>query len=209
MVSLTGGPLNRLNGDYGISAPQQSVPVMKLIRNHNPKSKAELVRLISEHHSQRCSCGVVSQGSVEDFGKNLFDAQMKAWGKDRFTLEECRSWEYNLFVVQSLKGNTIEKKARKFLQENLQGFSCDESDDFSDEELRIDLWIHRGTEVLVGVQVKPTSFDHMRKNVIAMNMVKNAQARVPVLYLYYDYDSEAFTNLEEFRKSFNNLLSTM
>jgi len=45
-MTYTGGPLNELNGKMGISAADKSVPVMKLIRKHKPKSREELVQLI-------------------------------------------------------------------------------------------------------------------------------------------------------------------
>jgi len=60
----TGGDLNMLNGQMGISAPYQSVAVMKLIKQHSPKSKHELVELIKYHYEHTCSCGIVSKGSV-------------------------------------------------------------------------------------------------------------------------------------------------
>ena len=69
-----------LNGKYGVSAPQDSVPVMKLIRVHKPKSREGLVRLIKEHSEKKCACGIVSQGSIEDFGRNLYEAQLEEWG---------------------------------------------------------------------------------------------------------------------------------
>src|SRR4051812_43559010 len=103
-MTYTGGPLNELNGKMGISAPYKSVPVMKLIRAHQPKSKDELVELIKAHHQTICECGIVSQGSVQDFGTNLYKSQMNYWGQIRYSLEECLQWEYDLFVVQSLKG---------------------------------------------------------------------------------------------------------
>ena len=37
-MPYTGGELNELNGKMGISDPKRSVPVMRLIRNHKPKS---------------------------------------------------------------------------------------------------------------------------------------------------------------------------
>ncbi len=61
----------------GISASHKSVPVMKLIRAHKPKSHEELVKLIDSHSKEKCSCGIISTGSVENFGKNLFNAQKK------------------------------------------------------------------------------------------------------------------------------------
>lgn len=109
-MSLTGGELNILNGKYGISAPDKSIPVMKLIKEHKPKSKEELVTLIKNHYLYRCDCGIKSKGTIEDFGRNLYVSQLSEWGKYKHSLEECINWEYNLFVVQSLKGNTMEKK---------------------------------------------------------------------------------------------------
>ena len=83
-MAYTGGPLNELNGKMGISAPYKSVPVMKLIREHQPKSKDALVELIKYHYKNNCKCGVKSQGSVEDFGKNLYESQTIYWGEYRY-----------------------------------------------------------------------------------------------------------------------------
>ena len=58
-MSLTGGSLNLLNGKMGISAPNKSVPVMKLIKMHKPKSKEELVELIKYHYKNKCDCGII------------------------------------------------------------------------------------------------------------------------------------------------------
>ena len=98
----TGGLLNLLNGKMGISAPYKSVPVIKLINTHKPKSYDELEALIEYHHLNDCSCGIKSQGSVYDFGKNLYDAQIQYWGEHKFTLEECVQWEYDLFIIKIL-----------------------------------------------------------------------------------------------------------
>ena len=52
----TGGLLNLLNGKMGISAPYKSVPVIKLINTHKPKSYDELEALIEYHYQNDCSC---------------------------------------------------------------------------------------------------------------------------------------------------------
>lgn len=101
----TDGLLNLLNGKMGISAPHKSVPVIKLINTHKPKSYDELESLIEYHYLNDCSCGIRSQGSVFDFGKNLYGSQIEYWGEYKFTLEECVQWEYDLFIINSLKGN--------------------------------------------------------------------------------------------------------
>jgi putative transposase len=67
MSAYTGGELNKLNGDYGVSAPYKSVPVMKLIRVHRPKSKDELYELIKVHYERNCERGVKSEGTVNRY----------------------------------------------------------------------------------------------------------------------------------------------
>lgn len=194
-MAFTGGLLNELNGKMGISAAHNSVPVMKLIRAHNPKSKEELVELISSHSKSKCKCGVISKGSVYDFGKKLFKAQQGYWKEEKFTLQECIQWEYDLFVIQSLKGGSIEKKAIKELSA-LYDYQFAESDGYVDEELRIDIIIKDAGAELAGVQVKPASFKHMRSEIITFNIDANKKWGKPVFYLYYD-NKEEFVNLRE------------
>jgi len=195
-MTYTGGPLNELNGKMGISAPYKSVPVMKLIKNHNPKSKEELVELINWHYENKCECGVVSQGSVESFGKNLFNSQMEYWGEIRFTLQECIQWEYDLFVVQSLKGGTIEKKSISELQKEFTNFCFEEAKGYLDEELRIDIIIKKGGIEIGGIQVKPLTFKLIRREVITFNINANQKWGKPVYYLYYD-EKEKFVNIND------------
>lgn len=195
-MAYTGGPLNELNGKMGISAPFKSVPVMKLIRAHNPKSKEELVELIKWHSENTCECGVVSQGTVESFGKNLYDSQIKYWGEIRYSLQDCIQWEYDLFVVQSLKGGIVEKRAITELAKKVSSFTFEEAEGFLDEELRIDIVIKKNGNEVGGIQVKPLTFKKMRREVITFNKDANQKWGKPVFYLYYD-DSENFVNVEE------------
>ena len=195
-MTYTGGPLNELNGKMGISAPFKSVPVMKLIRAHNPKSKEELVELIKWHSENTCECGVVSQGTVESFGKNLYDSQNKYWGEIRYSLQDCIQWEYDLFVVQSLKGGIVEKKAIKEIAKKVSGFTFEEAEGFLDEELRIDIVIKKNGNEVGGIQVKPLTFKKMRREVITFNKDANLKWGKPVFYLYYD-EIENFVNIEE------------
>ncbi|MFC0514060.1 hypothetical protein ACFFGT_07620 [Mucilaginibacter angelicae] len=198
-MAYTGGPLNELNGKMGISAPYKSVPVMKLIRFHNPKSKEELVELIEWHSQNNCECGTKSQGSVESFGRNLFDSQLIYWGEKRFTLQECIQWEYDLFVVQSLKGGIIEKKAIQILNDSLSKYKFEEAEGYLDEELRIDIIIKKNGLEIGGIQVKPRTFKLMRREVITFNTTANQKWGRPVFYLYYD-ENEVFLNILELEK---------
>ncbi|KAA3617686.1 MAG: MjaI family restriction endonuclease [Calditrichaeota bacterium] len=195
-MAYTGGPLNELNGKMGISAPHKSVPVMKLIRIHKPKSKNELVQLIKNHFDKTCECGVKSQGTIEDFGSKLFESQIKYWGEYRFTLKECIQWEYDLFITQSMKGNIVEKKARQFLTHKLSGYTIEEAEGFLDEELRIDLLIKKENITKCGIQVKPGTFNKIRSEVILFNKSANEKWGKPVYYLFYD-DNEVFQNIDQ------------
>jgi hypothetical protein len=166
-MAYTGGELNELNGKMGISNPSTSVPVMKLIKTHNPKSKEALVQLIEYHKINRCSCGIVSKGTVREFGEWLYESQKKHWGQYKYTLEQCIQWEYDLFVVQSLKGGIIEKEAAKLLQTALNHYIIEEAQGYLDDELRIDLIVYDLNKNIVGgIQVKPKTFNSMRPEVL-------------------------------------------
>ena len=165
-MAYTGGPLNELNGKMGISAPFKSVSVMKLIKVHQPKGKEELVELIKWHSENTCECGIISKGSIETFGKNLYDSQIKYWGEHRYDLQDCIQWEYDLFVVQSLKGGIVEKKAITELSTLISNYSFKEAEVFLDEELRIDIVILKNRNEICGIQVKPLTFKKMRSVLI-------------------------------------------
>jgi hypothetical protein len=195
-MAYTGGELNELNGKMGISAPYKSVPVMKLIKTHNPKSKDALVQLIEYHKINKCECGIVSTGTVEDFGERLYDSQIKYWGKYKYSLKECIQWEYDLFVVQSLKGGYIEKKAINSLKQSLENYIIEEAQGYLDEELRIDIIIYdTKRNVIGGVQVKPKTFKSMRPEVLYMQKKQNEKWGYPVWFLFYNTD-ESFVDFQ-------------
>jgi hypothetical protein len=199
-MAYTGGPLNELNGKMGISAPQNSVSVSKLIKTHSPKTRTELVELIRYHYENKCSCGIVSKGTVETFGKNLFNSQVKYWGEERFTLQECIQWEYDLFVSNSLRGSDIEKSAIRRLNKTFSDLLFEETDGYLDEELRVDILIkqRQDNEVIGGIQVKPETYKSARKEVISFNEIRNNRWDKPVFYLYYSSDDK-FTNGSELK----------
>lgn len=194
-MAYSGGALNELNGKMGISAPGKSVPVMKLIRMHSPRSKEELVALIEWHFKNHCECGVVSHGTIASFGKNLYHSQLLYWKEYRFTLQQCMQWEFDLFITQSLKGGIVEKKAMLQLKQLLPQLSISESQGFLDEELRIDLLIQKNLTIIGGIQIKPLTFLKMRREVILYNRDANKKWGKPVLYMYYD-EQENFIDLD-------------
>ena len=192
--------LNVLNGEYWISAPQNSVAIIKLIRNHKPKSNEELVRLIKSHYETTCECWIKSQWTIKTFWKNLYDAQIKKWWQHKYSLEECIQWEYDLFVIQSLKWNKIEDKIKILLNTKLKAlddkFLVVDANNYLDEELRIDLVVKFWTNELCWIQVKPSSYKHIRENVKYMNAHRNALSNMPVTYIYYDYNEESVEDIE-------------
>ena len=204
-MAYTGGELNKLNGDYGISAASNSVPVMKLIKVHCPNSKNELYDLILFHYKNDCECGIKSKGTIEDFGKNLYESQIKEWGSYKYSLRECIQWEYDLFIVQSLKGTKIEKNAIKELSNKIDNFEFLESDGFVDEELRVDLIVINENVEIAGIQVKPNSFNFVRENVISFNKSANIKWGKPVFYLYYN-NLQKFINLDDVIEKIKNMI---
>ncbi len=203
-MAYTGGPLNELNGKMGISAPGKSVPVMRLIGVHKPKSKDALVGLIKYHYENDCKCGVKSQGTIEDFGKNLYESQTGYWGEYRYPLADCVQWEYDLFVLQSLKGDLVEKKAIQILKKEFPKHQVEEAKGYLDEELRIDILIANNSKEKCGIQVKPDTFNNMRSEVIFFNKKANKKWGKSVFYLFYDRD-ENFKNLDSVIAKIKNI----
>lgn len=193
----TGGLLNTLNGKMGISSPYNSVPVIKLINTHRPKSYDELEQLIEYHYLNDCPCGIKSKGTVYDFGRNLYESQIKYFKDYLFTLEECVQWEYDLFIVNSLKGSKMEKLARNEVRKAISPrCKVEKTERVIDEEYRIDLEIMRDGEILLGVQVKPYSYKFTNDYVKGSNVVRNSSYGYDVFYLYYD-DDGVFVNVDE------------
>lgn len=193
---FTGGELNILNGKMGISAADRSVPVSRLVRYHKPKSPTELEELISDHVGGGCPCGCVSKGTVQDFGKNLYKSQLEFWGEYKYSLKECIQWEYDLFILQMLKGNTMEDKCQSELQKKIGNSYCVENTNrFIDEEFRVDLEVYDSNSLILGIQVKPSSFRGVRQSIQEFNINANKKYKKPVFYVYYDYDTEQFLNI--------------
>lgn len=193
----TGGLLNELNGKMAISSPKNSVPVIKLINVHQPKSYDELESLIEYHYTHDCDCGIKSKGTVYDFGKKLYDSQKDYFGDILFTLEECVQWEYDLFIINSLKGNIMEHKAITELKQWLpMDYDVVKSNNLIDEEYRVDLEIVKNDELLLGIQVKPYTYKYARDNVKGFNETRNSQYTNKVAYYYYD-ENGIFINIDE------------
>ena len=193
-MAYTGGLLNELNDKLMVSSARNSVPIMKLIKLHSPRSYDELEQLVEYHYRNKCKCGVRSKGTVRDFGRNLYEAQLDYWGDYKFSLEDCIKWEYDLFIVQSLKGELMEDCAVFYLQGYLP-LECDVErvNGYVDTVFRVDVIVRWSSNVVCGVQVKPLSYEYCSDDVKLVNVEGNDRFGFDVLYLFYD-DGE-FVNL--------------
>lgn len=186
-------PLNTLNHDCFISAPSNSVSVQSLIEKHNPKSYRELEELIKVHYVEKCPCGIVSKGSVEDFGKNLYEAQKRKWGEYRYSLEECIQWEYDLFIPKSFKGAAREIEAKTALSTLLPELSFEHARGYRDETLRLDLIVKsQMINEVCAVQVKP---DTLPPEIQRENEAAHARQSLPVFTIYYNREGK-FINMD-------------
>lgn len=192
-MTYTGGPLNWLYGQSRVSNPNESIHVMNLVRAHDPDNPDELYECINRHYYDSCQCGGDGGGTLEDYGRWLYEAQADVWGEYRHTLDECEQWIYDLFVMQSLKGHGVESEARDVFGES---FTVREPTAEADTEYRVDLILEYDDDVIAGVQVKPVSYKQMRESVKTRNDAAHAEIDEPVLYCFYDYDAEQFTNIE-------------
>lgn len=210
----TSGILNVLNEKYGCSSKKNSVSVMQLIRHHNPQTNAHLVRLIEAHTEnglyRNCECGCKSQGTIADFGMNLYKANLNYFnsiGKpnESKSLEECELFMHTLFVTNSLKGNNMENKALKELKKMLPpDFTVEIASVNHDFKYGVDLIVKKDNLELCGVQVKPTSYMNIPDSheVKQVNKKKNELYSKPVFYLYYEKDSD-FINTNEILNHIN------
>lgn len=198
----TGGLLNVLNEKMRISSIHNSVPVMKLIKVHKPRTRRELKDLIEYHYTHKCDCGIRSKGTVEDFGRNLYDSQLKYWGEYKFSLEECIQWEYDLFITNSLKGAYMEGEAVRVLSDVLPSiFTVKGVTGCVDVNFRVDIEVRWCGFLVLGVQVKPESYDFMEDEVRCVNSILNSKYPVQVRYLYYD-DEGVFLNVDDVVKGY-------
>lgn len=202
MAKVTGDELNYLNGKYAISAPSNSVPVMKLIKYHRPYSEAALEALISSHVDGLCACGVKSQGDISVFAKHLYDSQWKEWREYRYSKQDCLDWQYNLFIRNSMKGRMMELKALELLRKHSADYEVSLAEDELDEKYRVDILLSKGQAVKYGIQVKPESFKYARASVQKHHKTLNEECPFPVKYLYYNKNMD-FTNYNILRDDLN------
>lgn len=191
--------LNALNQKYKTSSILKTVPIMKLIRVHNPKSHRELNDLINSHNKPQSCCNIRSKGTINDFGKNLYNCQKIEWGEYKYSIDECIQWMYKLFIENSLKGRLCEDIAMELLRDSLLGdLKIEKSSDKVDSMFGVDIVIKDiiNESILCGIQVKPETYKYVQSSIKKYNKELNKKWKHPVFYLYYD-KSQNFLNMDK------------
>jgi hypothetical protein len=202
----TKGLLNKINEKYGTNQKRRTVPIQDLIKYHKPKQQAELIALIESHTKDgrlsNCACGCKSAGKIEDFADNLYDAYIKysttvVESVEYKDWEDCYIFMKHLFVINSLKGNLMENKVLKLIQDLIKQYNynltVELASSYSDFKYSIDLSVYDSkNEEVFGIQVKPLTYLNFHKDhtVVRQNVQKNKAYGKPVVYVYYDCNSK-------------------
>jgi hypothetical protein len=190
--------LNKINGDYLLSKPNNSVPVMELYSAHKPTTERELAALIDSHYKTKCHCGIVSKGTVEMFANKLYDAQsynqmakqlfMSQNNNQLCTYYECYEWVYDLFVRCTIqKAVPSQSLALQSLKTKLPLFTIEESASYDDLHFAVDIVVKNSdNEIVAGIQVKSDLYEsETSESSQKQNLSKNQQFQKPVYYLIY------------------------
>lgn len=200
----TGGPLNGLNERAKVNSRARSVPVTDLVRRHSPHTPSQLRRLIEEHYRCRCDCGIRSQGPVERFALNLYEAQFTdatyLTQHAAAPYQRCFEFIHALFCVAPLRGVNMENASRAALvaalnrQTVVDGpWETREASQVEDAECAVDFVLLCGGRSVVGVQVKPDSV-LAREDVMALNRRKQSGFEHPVFFHIYSTETMSFSD---------------
>ncbi|MDR2962388.1 MAG: hypothetical protein LBU90_01915 [Bacteroidales bacterium] len=191
--------LNRINGDYFLSQPKNSVYVMALYAAHKPNTEKELVTLIDSHYKTTCQCGIKSKGTLKMFAQKLYEAQSyNDLAKQLFalknkgeicTFEECFEYVYDLYVRSTIKkAGPSQSLSLETLKQKLPTLIVEESNSTDDLAFAVDIVVKdKNNNILAGVQVKSNLYESKTaKNAHKMNIEKNQKFQKPVFYLIYE-----------------------
>jgi len=204
----TGGELNRINERFRINSRRKSVPIMPLLSHHRVHTPSEVEALIAAHvvtqGEECCSCKIVSQGTVVDFGTNLFEACKRI--NSNHTLEQCIDFQRQLFTVAPLRGRVYESRSRIVLSDRIGGsFTTRSPTEHEEFQLAVDYVVMDGTRPVCGIQVKPSSFFY-KKRCVAIQNEKHKKSPFPVFYHTYVARQQKFKNTEEMVENVEALL---
>lgn len=207
MQKNTNGILNYINELYFCSSIKNSIAIQNLIRYHKPKQERELVALIESHGASgsmcSCPCGSKAKGKIEDFANNLYQSYLDFKNKSKDvpnkSFDDCFIFMRNLFITNSLRGDSMEIKAKNHLVSKIsKEFTIEQSSQLEDFKFAIDLILKSkdGREI-VGFQIKPISYLNYDQThpIVITNINKNNMWHSKVFYLYYNKNLD-FTNID-------------
>jgi hypothetical protein len=187
----TGGILNYINETYGINKPHRTVPIMKLLSTHRPKSETAVVKLLESHENNRCAlCHCqVHNGGLSGWTDDLIKAVGRE-GHTNITENECSNFIYDLFVRGPLRGQQMEDQALNDLILHYKDYGIPVQFRTATEQedilYAVDIVMEVHNKIKAGVQVKSTLFES-KTRAVEINKNKNNKWVAPVVYLVYDH----------------------
>jgi hypothetical protein len=169
-----------------------------VVDKHNLKEASRVEEEI-ENHIGGCSktnCTAVSEGTIEDFARNLYRVQNDEWGKTKYTYERCEKFIRDLFTEDTVRGVRMENKVIDIIESQLDLVNVERTSSYIDTEYRVDLEVKFEDSIIVGIQVKPNSYNRVSKNIKSSNKEKNSEYPHPVIYIYYNKENEEILNIK-------------
>lgn len=199
----TGGPLAWLNATLGLNSRANSVATSTITKAHRPDTPERMAELIAAHREPCLLCSAKSQGTVEDFGRRLFESQshpayvryLQLVCAQPATLERCQEYAWDLYAVSPTRGRETELIAQRELERELgRRFHVHTASEAHDFGFSVDLVVTRAggdpaedDDILAGVQVKPESYRLVPNHVAhEWHAQKSDAFAAPVLIVWYD-----------------------
>lgn len=194
---------------HGLTNSRTTVPIMALLKAHpnvlDPDDIADLIKLHrprEEGPGTGCStCSVISKGTLEDFGRRVYDRYKQVGQKPDMTLDDCCWFVKLLYTEKSCTGIFKEREVFEDIKHRILERYGDKhvrvrlANDQEDRDYAVDIIISKLVTVneelqdeqpLLGLQVKPHSYRYARPHILLMNDTKNSHFGKEVLYVFYD-----------------------
>jgi len=223
LMAKTGGALDKLCAKNNLAAPSVTIPIMKVIAQHQATTEEQVLELIEQHNNKFChQCKSTGTGTIKDWAKTMYDMQKedKEWRKQNriteeypFTQEECEEWFKQLFVVAPLVGIRFERMCLKELKSwVLPPYIVREADSHVDVKYGVDIEIGKmegrtysknfeSFRPLMGIQVKSKVYINAREGVKNGLLKRQRRYGWPVKFMYYDEENDGLFEAEKLRKT--------
>ena len=155
--------LRRLANQAGINDPKKSVYSMRMVHVHQPRSKADLLRMLNDHTEKpECSaCGLKVNGGMVRWTERIHKEarRSKRYAKAGtfmhcVNIQDCADLVYYMKVSVPYRGFQMEQKALYKLSQQLGVANGRHATQHEDTYYKVDLVFPKR----FGVQVKPESY---------------------------------------------------